>query len=57
MNELDLIETKIRQAKTIAIFGHCLHDGDCYGCQIGLKEAITLKYPDKKGYLPWNWIT
>ncbi len=48
MNELDLIETKIRQAKTIAIFGHCLPDGDCYGCQIGLREAIALKYPDKK---------
>lgn len=50
MNELDLLFEEISKAKTIGIFGHNLPDGDCYGSQIGLKEAILWKYQNKKVY-------
>lgn len=50
MDELDLINKKIEDSKVIAIYGHSLPDGDCYGCQIGLKEAILSRFPNKKVY-------
>ncbi|HAS55865.1 MAG TPA: hypothetical protein DCR94_01115 [Firmicutes bacterium] len=47
MNDLDLLYEQIEKAKTIGIFGHNLPDGDCYGSQIGLKEAILGKFSNK----------
>ena len=40
----------ISQHDTITIFGHIHPDGDCYGCQIGLREIIKSRYPEKKVY-------
>ena len=40
----------IEKAKTITIWGHGLPDGDCYGCQIGLRDALRATYPEKKVY-------
>ena len=34
----------------IVICGHHLPDGDCYGCQIGLREILRLAYPEKEIY-------
>ena len=41
---------KIENNDSIVIFGHINPDGDCYGSQIALREALKLKYPDKKVY-------
>ena len=41
---------KIKEFDVITIFGHVVPDGDCYGSQIGLKEAILATFPDKKVY-------
>ena len=38
----------IRRNERIAIYGHCLPDGDCYGCQIGLRDILRLAFPEKK---------
>lgn len=47
----DEILEKIKAAKTITIFGHVLPDGDCYGSQIGLKEAIRATFKDKEVFI------
>ena len=36
------------EAKTIIISGHYEPDGDCYGCQIGLRNLLRLRFPEKK---------
>lgn len=41
---------KIESYDSIVIFGHIHPDGDCYGSQIGLKEALKEKYPNKRIY-------
>lgn len=41
---------KISQYDTITIFGHVIPDGDCYGSQLGLKNAIKENFPNKKVY-------
>jgi len=43
----DLLLQLIKRFDTITIFGHVFPDGDCYGSQIGLKEAIKATFPDK----------
>lgn len=45
------IFAKIKEYDTITIFGHVLPDGDCYGSQVGLKEAIKATFPQKKVYV------
>ncbi len=40
----------IEEHDSIVIFGHPFPDGDCYGSQIGLRDALRLNYPDKKVY-------
>lgn len=45
------ILAKIKQHDSIVIFGHIHPDGDCYGSQVGLKEAIKTIYPNKKVYI------
>jgi phosphoesterase RecJ-like protein len=40
----------IQEYDTITIFGHVFPDGDCYGSQIGLKEALLATFPTKKVY-------
>ena len=40
----------IQEADVITIFGHAMPDGDCYGCQIGLRELLRETYPEKKVY-------
>ena len=42
---------KVKDAKSIVVFGHENPDGDCYGSQVGLKEAILASWPDKKVYI------
>lgn len=44
------IYEKIKKYDTIVIFGHVLPDGDCYGSEIGLKDAIKSTFNDKKVY-------
>ncbi len=41
---------KIKQYDIITIFGHVMPDGDCYGSEIGLKEAIKATFPRKEVY-------
>lgn len=41
---------RIEAYDSIVIFGHIHPDGDCYGSQIGLKEALKMHYPNKKIY-------
>lgn len=40
----------IAEEKTITIWGHGIPDGDCYGCQIGLREIIKENFPEKEVY-------
>lgn len=40
----------IEKYDTITIFGHVFPDGDCYGSQIGLREALRSTFPEKKVY-------
>ena len=44
------LQKVIEQYDSIVLFGHAFPDGDCYGSQIGLREALRLNYPDKKVY-------
>jgi len=37
----------IKKFDQIAIFGHKFPDEDCYGSQVALKQAISLRYPNK----------
>lgn len=41
----------IEQFGTIIIIGHRFPDGDCYGTQVGLKELILTRFPEKKVYV------
>lgn len=41
---------KIEEYDSIVIFGHLNPDGDCYGSQVGLREAIKETFPNKKVY-------
>lgn len=45
------IYQKVKEANSIVIFGHENPDGDCYGSQIGLKDAILATWPNKKVYV------
>lgn len=47
MGIFDAIHQKIVDAKSITIWGHALPDGDCYGCQLALREALRLNFPEK----------
>jgi len=49
-SELQEIYRLIVENDIITIFGHGLPDGDCYGCQIGLREIIRSAFPNKKVY-------
>ena len=44
------IVSLIERYDSICIFGHIHPDGDCYGSQIGLRELIKTRYPEKKVY-------
>lgn len=44
------IWNKIKEAEVITIFGHVNPDGDCYGSELGLKNAILSVFKDKKVY-------
>ena len=44
------IADAIREADSIVIVGHIRPDGDCYGSQLGLKDAILSNFPEKKVY-------
>lgn len=48
--EKEAILNKIAQYDSIVIFGHIFPDGDCYGSELGLREALRLRYPQKKIY-------
>ena len=37
------IYKRIQESPIITIWGHGLPDGDCYGCQIGLREILRAK--------------
>ena len=41
---------KIKDHKSIVIFGHVNPDGDCYGSETGLKQAIKDNFPEKEVY-------
>lgn len=41
----------IKKYDSIVIFGHLNPDGDCYGCQVGLKDVILSNYPHKHVYI------
>ena len=41
---------RIKEFDSIVIFGHINPDGDCYGSEIGLKNAIKDNFKDKKVY-------
>lgn len=40
----------IQESDRITIFGHAFPDGDCYGCQIALREIIRDNFPGKEVY-------
>lgn len=40
----------IEEHDSIVLFGHPAPDGDCYGSQIGLRDALRLNYPNKQVY-------
>ena len=44
------IYKRIQESPIITIWGHGLPDGDCYGCQIGLREILRANFPEKKVY-------
>ena len=46
----DKIADAIRKYDSIVIAGHIRPDGDCYGSQMGLKDAILTNFPDKNVY-------
>ncbi len=48
MNMKKEIWSLIGEYEVITIFGHIVPDGDCYGSQIGLKNAILQEFPHKK---------
>lgn len=48
---------KICAYDSIAIFGHVSPDGDCYGSQLGLKEAILATFPGKKVWIQGSGVS
>lgn len=40
----------IASYQRILIYGHALPDGDCYGCQIGLRDVLRFAFPEKEIY-------
>ena len=42
---------RIVDCPSIIIVGHIRPDGDCYGCQVALKEAIKDAFPNKEVYI------
>jgi phosphoesterase RecJ-like protein len=44
------IQKLIEENKTIIIVSHIFPDGDAFGSQIALKEALTSTYPEKEIY-------
>ena len=44
------IVSLIERYDSVCIFGHIHPDGDCYGSQIGLRELLKTRYPEKKVY-------
>jgi phosphoesterase RecJ-like protein len=52
----------IKKYDNITIFGHVFPDGDCYGSQIGLKDAIKATFPQKQvfaigsGFVPFKQL-
>lgn len=50
MNDYSKIFELIEKYDVITIYGHVIPDGDCFGSQIGLKEAIKHFYPHKQVY-------
>ena len=43
---MNLLERKLKSAKTVAIMGHIKPDGDCIGSCLGLYNYIKLKHSD-----------
>ena len=41
---------KIEKFNSIVIFGHLNPDGDCYGSQMAMRQALRLRYPNKQIY-------
>ncbi|MBR0294803.1 MAG: bifunctional oligoribonuclease/PAP phosphatase NrnA [Bacilli bacterium] len=50
MNSKAEVIQAIKEADSIVIVGHIRPDGDCYGSQMGLKDAIQTNFPEKKVY-------
>ena len=50
MNDYGALVKLIQESEIITIFGHAFPDGDCYGCQIGLRELIRDNFPGKRVY-------
>lgn len=48
MEIADLIFERIERYPTIALFGHVFPDPDCYGCQVGLRDLLRARFPEKK---------
>lgn len=40
----------IQSYEVITLWGHALPDGDCYGCQIALREVLKEAFPNKRIY-------
>ena len=50
MGNFESILKTIKESDVITIWGHALPDGDCYGCQIGLRDIIKANFPEKRVY-------
>lgn len=50
MDNYEALLQLIERNDVITIYGHSNPDGDCYGSQIGLRELIRARYPEKKVY-------
>ena len=50
MNTFGELYSIIEKADVVTIWGHGLPDGDCYGSQIALREALRDHFPNKKVY-------
>lgn len=50
MMDFEAAKQIIERNDVITIYGHVGPDGDCYGCQIALREMIRDNYPGKKVY-------
>ncbi|MCQ2741804.1 MAG: bifunctional oligoribonuclease/PAP phosphatase NrnA [Bacilli bacterium] len=48
--EAKKITELIRKHDVITVWGHTMPDGDCYGCQMALKNIISDAFPNKKVY-------